>query len=101
MIAFGELAVDLVVLNGRPVGNAWFSAGEDGLQAADLRAACAHGNPWRRQPVVLTVRELTDRERAGFEACGLDLGRDYVEVAPDGSDSELRALLPRSDPPTS
>jgi hypothetical protein len=97
MIAFGELADDVVVLNGQPVGNAWFSSWEDGLQAADLRAACAHGNPWSRQPVVLTIRELTERERAAFGACGLDLERDYVELAPEGSDSDLRALVPNSD----
>jgi hypothetical protein len=97
MIAFGELSDLVVVLNGRPVGNAWFSAGEDGLQAADLRAACAHGNPWRRQPLILRVRELTAGERAGFAACGLDLGRDYVELTPEVSRPDLRALVPASE----
>jgi hypothetical protein len=100
MIAFGELADLVLVLNGRPVGNAWFSAREDGLQAADLRAACAHGNPWTRQPVVLTVRTLTDGERAGFEACGLDVDRDYTTLVPEPG-SDLRVLVPSVEAPAS
>jgi hypothetical protein len=97
MLAFGELADYVLVLNGTPVGNAWFSAGEDGLQAADLRAACVHGNPWgARQPLILARRALTRGELGGFEACGLDVRRDYTGVRLDDIGLTFWVLVPNA-----
>lgn len=99
MVAYGALADAVVLLNGRPVGNAWFTFFDEGLQTADLKSACAGGHPWgRRLPLVLADRTLTDDEHAGLSACDLDLSRDYrrVDLADLGADYWV--YVPRTGP---
>lgn len=89
MVAFGELAHYVLVLGGRPIGTAWYSGDDDGLNAADLRAACRHGNPWGdEQPLVVATRAPSTDEVAAWRSCGIDWARDYADVTapstPDG-----------------
>jgi hypothetical protein len=96
MVAYGELAEPVLELGGDPIGENWFSGYEDGLQAADLRAACEHGNPWGdRQPLVLVDRSLAPDELAAWNACGLDLARDYRTVVPRSAGYGFAVWAPR------
>ncbi len=58
MLAYGELSEPVLELGGDPIGENWFTNYEDGLQAADLRAACEHGNPWGAPPAAGARRPL-------------------------------------------
>lgn len=98
MLAFGDLAQYVLILGGRPIGEAWYSADDDGLNAADLRAACRHGNPWGdEQPLVVANRDPSPAELAAWRACGIDFATDYRDVTPASAPTGLRIL--RSDGP--
>jgi hypothetical protein len=98
MLAFGELAQYVLVLGGVPIGEAWYSSFDDGLNAADLRAACRHGNPWGQdQPLVVANRDLSPEELAAWRACDVDFATEYVDVTPPATPDDVRIL--RRQPP--
>lgn len=93
MLAFGELSHYVLVLGGRPVGSAWYSSDDDGLNAADLRSACRRGNPWGdAQPLVVASRGPSEAELSAWNACGIDFERDYADVTPPSAPDGIRIL---------
>lgn len=107
MLALGELAQYVLILGGRPIGTAWYSREDDGLNPADLRAACRHGNPWGAdQPLVVASRQPSTDEIAAWRACGIDFERDYADVTPPSAPDDIRILRwqpppgPPSTPPS-
>ncbi|WP_123223515.1 hypothetical protein [Nocardioides pocheonensis] len=93
MLAFGELAQYVLILGGRPIGEAWYSSYDDGLNAADLRAACRHGNPWGdQQPLVVANRDPSATELAAWRVCGVDFSTEYRDVTPPAAPDGVRVL---------
>jgi hypothetical protein len=96
MLAFGDIAQYILVLGGRPIGEAWYSAEDDGLNRADLEAACHDGNPWGTlQPLVVANRDPSANELAGWRACGIDFNTDYQDVTPASAPHGVRVFAPR------
>jgi hypothetical protein len=96
MLAFGDIAQYVLILGGRPIGEAWYSAEDDGLNRADLEAACRDGNPWGTlQPLVVASRDPSANELAGWRACGIDFNADYHDVTPSSAPHGVRVLAPR------
>jgi hypothetical protein len=96
MLAFGDIAQYILVLGGRPIGEAWYSAEDDGLNRADLEAACHDGNPWGTlQPLVVASRDPSAGELAGWRACGIDFDTDYHDVTPASAPHGVRVFAPR------
>jgi len=94
MLAFGELSQYVFLLGGRPIGQTWYTSYDDGLNSADLRAACADGNPWgERQPVVVADRELTAAELRAWRTCGVEFETDYRDVTPAATPPGIRVLV--------
>lgn len=97
MLAFGDIAQYILVLSGRPIGEAWYSAEDDGLNRADLEAACRHGNPWGTlQPLVVAGRDPSAGELAGWRACGIDFDTAYHDVTPASAPHGVRVFAPRA-----
>lgn len=93
MLALGDLAQYVLILGGRPIGSAWYSNQDDGLNPADLRAACRHGNPWGdQQPLVVASRGPSRSELSAWRACGIDFERDYADVTPPSAPDGIRIL---------
>lgn len=79
MMGFDGLAGVVLMLDGRPVGEPWYSAKFPMRAAAGIRRACADGDPWwgDRKPLVLFNRPDTRLERRALRACDLSLREDY------------------------
>jgi hypothetical protein len=93
MLAYGELAQYVLILSGRPIGSAWYSNQDDGLNPADLRAACRHGNPWGdEQPLVVASRAPSQAELNAWRSCGIDFEHDYADVTPPSAPDGIRIL---------
>ncbi len=83
MMAFDTMAGIVLLLDARPVGEAWYSAAFPQRSAAGIRRACADGTPWwgDRKPLVLFNRKVTNLERRALAACDLSLTRDYQKLS--------------------
>jgi hypothetical protein len=79
MMGFDGLAGVVLMLDGRPVGEAWYSGSIPSRSAAGIRRACENGHPWwgDREPLVFFNRPETRRERVVLRGCGLSLRDDY------------------------
>lgn len=79
MMGFDGLAGIIFALDGRSVGEAWYSGTGRARTAAGIRAACPGGKgPWgARPPILLFNRAISPTEIGALKACGLTIARDY------------------------
>lgn len=85
MMAFDELPGVILALDGRSVGEAWYSATDRPRSAANIEDACAHGNPWgTAQPVLVADRPLGSTEAEALAHCDLNLDTDFHQVGVAG-----------------
>lgn len=96
MMAFDEMSGLVLALDGKPVGEAWYSAIDPGRSATNIRSECANGQtPWGdRLPIILFRRPPTATETAAFSACGIDFSADYKLVAPVDQTAGLQVYVP-------
>jgi hypothetical protein len=82
MMGFNEQPGIIFALDGRSVGEAWYSNVDPQRTAAGIRAACPDGRgPWgSRPPILLFSRAASGTETAALKACGLELARDYRQL---------------------
>lgn len=82
MMAFDESPGIIFALDGRSVGEAWYSSTDRSRTAAGIRAACPDGRgPWGpRPPILFFNRPVSAVEIIALKACGLDFARDYRQV---------------------
>jgi hypothetical protein len=99
MMAFDELPGLIVSLDGRSVGETWYSASDRKRSAANITDACQHGNPWGdRQPIIFYNRRPREEDPGAFRTCGIDLFQDYRAVQVSGFKPALTVYIPnRSD----
>jgi hypothetical protein len=78
VLAFDEMAGYVLALNGRSVGEAWYSAIDHHRTIVGIRGACADADPFAvRRPVVLFDRPPERAEVTALGNCGVDLDFGY------------------------
>jgi len=82
MMGFNGQPGIIFALDGRSVGEAWYSHVDPQRTAAGIRAACPDGKgPWgSRPPILLFSGKTTGTETAALAACGLEFARDYRQL---------------------
>ena len=82
MMGFDGLAGIIFALDGRSVGEAWYSGTGRARTAAGIRAECPGGKgPWgARPPILLFSRAISSTEIGALKACGLTFARDYRQL---------------------
>jgi hypothetical protein len=96
MIGFDKLPGIVLLLDGRPVGEAWTSQHEPARTAAGIVSQCACGWPWwgSRPPVLLFNRAVTGTDTAALARCGLDLAVHYRPLAPSRETMGIQVYVP-------
>jgi hypothetical protein len=91
MMGFDGLPGIIFALDGRSVGEGWYSKGDRPRAAAGIRAECPGGKgPWgSRPPILLFSRPVSRSEIRALKSCGLTFYRDYRQL---GTVSETMGL---------
>jgi len=99
ILAFDKMAGLVLMLQGKPVGEAWVAPKERTRTAAGIAEACQHGQPWSpgRPPIILSNRRISDVEVTALRACGLDFTADYELLAPPRKTMNLQVYVPRNE----
>lgn len=99
MMGFDELAGILLVLDGRPVGEAWYSASDRVRTADGIRSACKDGKPFwgSRLPLMIFRRAVSNTEIEALESCGLRFATDYRVFATRQETMGLTVYVPVSE----
>jgi hypothetical protein len=89
----------VLVLDGRPVGEAWYSAIDHERTAAGIRATCdATGEPWRDGlPVLLFNRPVSEVEIAALADCGLSFDTDFRPLPISGGPPGVTVYVPTNE----
>ena len=91
VMAFDEIAGLTLLLDGRSVGEAWYSRMDPGRSAAGIRSVCTKPRPWGgTTPVVIYDRTPGAADQAALRACGFSLAHDYTLVTIDTGEPHLR-----------
>lgn len=95
VMAFDELAGLVLLLDGRSVGEAWYSRLDPERTAAGIRRYCENAaEPWARGlPVVISDRPLGPTELDALATCGLDSRLDFRRTKVAGA-YDLTVLVP-------
>ncbi|TCO23468.1 hypothetical protein EV652_109295 [Kribbella steppae] len=99
ILAFDKMAGLVLMLQGKPVGEAWVAPKERNRTAAGIEEVCRHGQPWSpgRPPIILLNRRISDVEIAALGACALDFTADYELLAPPQKTMNLQVFVPRNE----
>ncbi len=96
IMAFDEMPGMVLMLGGRPVGEAWYSAIDHERSAAGIRQACTTSPPWwgSRTPILIFSRAVTETEIAALRSCGLTFATDYRLLGPVEPTHGLQVYIP-------
>ncbi|MFI6825890.1 hypothetical protein ACIBG5_02200 [Kribbella sp. NPDC050241] len=99
MLAFDKMAGLVLMLGGKPVGEAWVAPKERPRTAAGIEEVCQNGQPWSpgRPPIVILNRRISDVEITALQACLLDFRADYELLAPAKDTMNLQVYVPRRE----
>jgi hypothetical protein len=99
ILAFDAMAGLVLMLEGKPVGEAWVAPKERRRTAAGIEEACRHGRPWNadRPPLILLNRRISTVEITALRACGLDFTADYALLAAPAKTMKLQVYVPRNE----
>ncbi|TDW23233.1 hypothetical protein [Kribbella kalugense] len=99
MLAFDKMAGLVLMLGGRPVGEAWIAPKERERTAAGIEHVCRDGRPWdpSRPPLIILNRPISDLEITALQACGLDFHADYGQLAPARETIGLQVWVPKAE----
>ncbi len=95
-MAFDEMAGVVLLLDGRPVGEAWYSRIDPARPAAGIRSVVhpRHARGTTQLPVVVYDRAPSAVDQDALRACGLSLTRDYRLVPVERGGPPLRVYVP-------
>ncbi|WP_067824732.1 hypothetical protein [Actinomadura kijaniata] len=101
VMAFDEMAGVVLALDGRSVGEAWYSALDPARTAAGIRARCAGGQGWwrERSPVLLFRRPVSPTEVDALRSCGLDFATHYRQLTTATTTTGIRVYVPAAETP--
>jgi hypothetical protein len=96
VMAFDEMAGLVLLLDGRSVGEAWYSQADPERTAAGIIRYCEDSRSlWADGlPVIVSDRELGPTEYEALTACGLDTTADFRPMRVMGT-YDLNVLVPR------
>jgi hypothetical protein len=99
MMAFDEMAGLVLLLDGRPVGEAWYSATDLPRSAAGIIATCAEPDWWgeERGPLVLIRRAAAESDIEAIRACGYDFPADFTSLAVPGGPPGVGVYVPKTE----
>jgi len=99
MLAFDKMAGLVLMLQGKPVGEAWIAPKERPRTAAGIEEVCRKGQPWNpgHPPIILLNRAISDVEITALRACALDFHADYELLAPAAETMGLQVFVPRDE----
>lgn len=99
IIAFDKMAGIILMLGGRPFGEAWVAPKERQRTAAGITEVCSTKEPWpgNRPPLLFFNRRVTTLEIDTLRSCGLDFKADYKLIAPPGSTMDLQIYVPTAE----
>ncbi|MFI5497050.1 hypothetical protein [Actinoplanes sp. NPDC051859] len=106
MMAFDTMPGVVLVLGGRPLGEAWYAPADPARTSAGILADCRVHGPWhaptarpgRQAPILLFDRPVTSDKKDLFRACGLDFDTGYRLLAPKEQTMRLEVYVPADDP---
>jgi hypothetical protein len=96
VLAFDKMAGLVLMLDGRPLGEAWIAPKERGRTAAGIEEVC-HRNDPSRPPLIILNRKISDYETNALRACGLDFHADYELLAPTRETIGLQVWIPKAE----
>ncbi|GAB1690043.1 hypothetical protein [Krasilnikovia sp. M28-CT-15] len=96
VIALNKMAGIVLLLDGRTVGEGWYSPADPARTRAGIAAECAGGPPWQagRAPILVLNRPVRAADNSLIQPCGLDL-RAYRQLAPQAATGGFIVLVPR------
>ncbi len=95
VMAFDEMAGMVLLLDGRSVGEAWYSRIDGDRTAAGIGSVCTGPQPWGGAlPVVIYDHAPGAVDQDALRACGLSLSRDYELGTVDHGEPRLRVYVP-------
>jgi len=82
MMGFDGLSGVIFALDGKSVGEAWYSPSGGTRAVAGIRAQCPQGKgPWgSHPPILLFSRAVSATEIDALKSCGLEFDRDYRQL---------------------
>ncbi|MFI5692729.1 hypothetical protein ACIA58_12875 [Kribbella sp. NPDC051586] len=96
MLAFDKMAGLVLILGGKPLGEAWIAPAERARTAAGIEEVCRKGHP-ERPPLIILNRSISDSEIAALRTCGLDFHADYEQLAPARQTIGLQIWVPKAE----
>ncbi|WP_328998916.1 hypothetical protein OHA18_31280 [Kribbella sp. NBC_00709] len=96
MLAFDKMAGLVLILGGRPLGEAWVAPAERARTAAGIEEVCRKSHP-DRPPLIILNRSISDDEITALQACGLDFRVDYAQLAPAQQTIGLQVWVPKAE----
>lgn len=94
MMPFDGMAGLVFLLDGRPVGEAWYSGKDTARSTAGVIRTCDNDRWWgKRRPIVLFNRPVTGLERAALRHCGIHLAR-YEQILVGGPVPDIVIYVP-------
>jgi hypothetical protein len=101
IMAFDEMAGIVLLLDGYPVGEPWYSSSDHQRTAMSITDYCDESDdPWAQgQPLIIANRPLTAVENDALRACGLSLTINFRHQPSPGlpATGPLDLYLPRED----
>ena len=95
VMAFDEMAGMVVLLDGRSVGEAWYSRLDVDRSTAGIRSVCGQRRPWGDAlPVVIYDHRPRTLDPAVLRGCGVALSRDYTIATVDQGGPPLQVYVP-------
>lgn len=99
VMAFDEMAGIVLLLDGRPVGEAWYSEIDPGRTVKGIEATCAGGDPWwgERAPILIFKRDVRKPDTDALKSCGLVFETDYQLLKQLNEPMKLAVYVPTAD----
>jgi hypothetical protein len=98
MMGFDGLAGVVFVLEGRPVGEAWYGGRDPARSSSGIRSQCRDERWWGdRAPILIFNRPIRESEIDVLRFCGLDFDTDYRLLVPTEDIKGLNIYVPAGE----
>jgi hypothetical protein len=99
IIGFDKMAGTVLMLRGRPFGEAWLAPKERQRTMAGIKEICSgkQPRPGDRSPLLIFNRRVTQLEVDALRTCGLDFKTGYKLIAPPATTMNLQVYVPAAE----
>ncbi|MFD7156979.1 hypothetical protein ACFV9C_20440 [Kribbella sp. NPDC059898] len=95
MLALDKMAGLVLMLDGRPLGEAWIAPAERARTVAGIEEVCRTKRP-SPAPLIILNRAITDQDITALRSCGLDFRAGYRQLAPPRQTMDLQVWVPKA-----